>query len=498
MSDLSRYEKELPAQFEHLEVPDKNLAWEEMKQLLDGADDDGGVLIPPSSGNNGRSPWGIGFLLLLVAGSFWFLFKKKDSQENAQKNVQNVQSTISSSSDRPKNIPALSHNNTNIQSAEKPSQSFITKGNQDISSNITITQKDNSKNSCNHSLQQQHSFHKINVATLDNSATELSSSKNPLSSTGNNNDVTTLQHQKNVLIKTSRTINTTIIDAQTGEDDNNTIDSVDVSTQAINKRISSEKIPLLIAAISKGTINNRPLITINHPAVAAKIKKHQNNYWAAGISMQQAIPLDCNCLIPANKDSKTYSSPDYIPSLYARLYHGQKWFMQSELKYDAPIYVDAFTYNTKIQEQRPLNYISTSDILTKIYYSQALVSFNYFVMHGWSLGTGVAYNRFSSAYIQRNVQKELFGTTRDSLLSSSIITNKQAPSSINIMKNNFQWLLETEYNLDRFSFGIRYSIWLKPDMTYIDPFYDRPAQQRLQNSLNVFLRYEFWNSKKEK
>jgi len=214
---------------------------------------------------------------------------------------------------------------------------------------------------------------------------------------------------------------------------------------------------------------------------------------AAGISIQQLVRLHDNLVYPSDGNNIS-SIADYIPSVYIRLYNRKKWFIQSEFKYAAPQDIQEFIYKVNVQDQ-PFKDIVTSYTLKQVRFHQISAGFHYFVLPNLSIGSGVIYNIFSSADIQEDVHQMQYES--NSLLVGSVnMTNKNDSNFSGHIKNNFQWLLETQYKWKQFSLGLRYAVGLQPYINYVDPFSGYAAQKN-NNTLNVFLRYEFWRSVKK-
>src|SRR6202034_1726650 len=105
-----------------------------------------------------------------------------------------------------------------------------------------------------------------------------------------------------------------------------------------------------------------------------------------------------------------------------------------------PQYIQEQLYSKRISNQ-PLNYITTTSVLKKVYYNQIPVSFNYVIIPNLSIGIGVIYNNYAGKVSQQDVTKKLYGLAGDSTLSSSISSGKN-DSNLVFTKNSFQGLIE--------------------------------------------------------
>ena len=115
------------------------------------------------------------------------------------------------------------------------------------------------------------------------------------------------------------------------------------------------------------------------------------------------------------------------------------------------------------------------------------------MLPGLSLGAGVTFNKFSSALVQRDIHKFNIVLQTDSLVSTNILSEKKPDS--NFAKSYMQILIETQYQWKRFSGGFRYSFGLQPYLKFQLP--DGEQRNEKNSSLQLFIRYEFWRSRKE-
>jgi hypothetical protein len=270
----------------------------------------------------------------------------------------------------------------------------------------------------------------------------------------------------------------------------------DKTNQEIIKKDTSSIQPVTPKKTVADSLLKKPLIAAKNSTDTTKKDKKQdknkrNAYFAAGIADQQSLDKSCNCAYPDNLPAKAIAR-DYIPSVFLGFYD-KKWFLQTEFKYAAPQYVNGFTYRVIQDVPLLLNDTSTTFTIKKIYGHQGSISFNYCILPDLSIGTGLIYNIFAGADIEKTVKKKSYGPT-DSLISSTMITDKDDSGLNGLAKNDFQLLLQAQYQWNRFSFGTSYSIGLTPYIKYTDPYSKTPAQKD-NNTFNVFIKYELWKQR---
>jgi hypothetical protein len=209
------------------------------------------------------------------------------------------------------------------------------------------------------------------------------------------------------------------------------------------------------------------------------------------LALQQQIPIDSQSATPYNASGRKGSLADYIPSVYFRFHKKEKWFFQLEFKYGAPQYTRAIQYYQKAVFDTGTNSITTtSSRLKKTYYHQLPLTFNYHVMKNWTVGTGIVWNRFSSAVTEQSIRRSIQGGPQDSLISYGII--KVRSDSV-FARSYFQAVFETQYQWKKISIGARYAFGLEPYIRFTLPGGVR--QEEKNSSLQVFLRYQFWKSR---
>ena len=170
-----------------------------------------------------------------------------------------------------------------------------------------------------------------------------------------------------------------------------------------------------------------------------------------------------------------------------------RWFLQTEFRYGAPQHTKQVTYSQLISiDTFSQSIITNSSVLKKTFYHQVPLTFNYYVLPGWSVGTGLQWNRFHSAVAEQEVKKRRPGTTIDSIITKDIVKVSNDSSSA-LARSWLQAIIQTQYQWKRFSIGARYSFGLQPYIKFALP--NQPLQQEKNSSFQVFLRYELWRSR---
>jgi hypothetical protein len=461
LSDLKRYEEELAKRLKELSSPNKDQVWQKIENLLDKDDDKGGAVAFP--GNLPKTLLGL-FLLLASIGIVWFAYSQL-SVSPATKNDNN-KSALKDGYAK-KEIAGIEKNNiTPAGLNNKITDNIQLQNEKDIAGNNSL--KNNKSVAVENKI----------VNNYDNE---------------NKQKIIAKPHS---IIATKNKTSFNAVDANVGDDQPQQLTDTETRSVDSNKNVVTKTAVVTSIADTVAKKDNKvitPVGKVIKTDSSVITKKKKRLYWSAGLAEQQAVNLDCHCFYTTSPYTANIKASDYIPSAYVRSYHQKKWFLQAEFKYAAPQYINAFTYKVTVQNL-PFNDVVTSYTLKKVYSHQVAASFHYFILPNLSVGTGIIYNLFSAADIQKDVRQKQYESAKDLLVGSININDKEDSNFDSHMKNDLQWLLETQYKWKQLSVGVNYAIGLNPYVNYTDPFSGLPGQNK-KNALNIFIRYELWRSK---
>ena len=484
MNEYLPYEDELKKQLDDLPLPSEDMAWDDMKQRLDKDDKDRPIIPPVLKGCAG---YGL-LLLLLVIVSLVIIDPAKwfhNTDKKQHNKVDSILNKIPLDKKDTINIIPSSTDNTAPKSSPKDSSALSKKGTT-YSTLLTNTSIDKRKPLNGKSSDtNDHSKQNKNFTRKENTA-----SKQPFYTPSRK------PHQINRPVKKiPGAINSTSngnADADSVVDENKYEDVVpQPGTTKSDSVVTGIK---KINTVDTTKKNNKDTV-IKKNITKLESTKQKHYYFGAGLALHQLIPVAGQKSNPYNSLGRKSSLRDYIPSVYVRLYNDKKWFIQSEFRYGAPQYTkDIIFVPKKIIDTSFAVVTSESKTVKKTFYHQLPVSFNYFVLPGLSVGTGITFNKFSSAVVQQDINKSNNITQIDSLVSSDLVTQKKADS--NFAKTYVQALFEMQYQWKRFSAGARYSFGLQPYLEFTLP---GGIQRKEKNSsLQIFIRYELWQTRRKK
>ncbi len=473
MNRLTPYEKMLADKLKQLPLPDENTSWADMKRRLDDERKRRWFIIPFFAG---CGLWSILFTVLIggVGAYFVFFSNRSDDRQTdiAQRQVStevNPKKNTGEESDNKKNVsPDVADNSALVSNLtlQTMKDSVLYPENQATASQVTNEQKKNIRLS----IKENEKKIKSKLNTHDIYAIE---------NTEQQKDERIIVKSENESAKNVKTIEkNTFSKQQIDSIPNNTITTVVKNDTAV---IGNKKTDTLSVGFKKEM---------------RKDKRKEQIYFNAGLAVWQnldfigsgAKAISYEPSLPVS--SKQNRLLDYLPSLYARMNKGGKWFLQAELRFRAPRDEQNLIVGRK-ETNAPSGVIADTRIVTKTYYHQFSLGFNYFIAKNWSVGAGLTYNRFNRAVTIEKTGIIIPGFS-DSLLSIKSTVIKNADS--NFIKSYIQASVETQYRIKRFSFGLNYSRGMQPYLRTTLP--GGIVQKEKNSSFRLFLRYELWRQKK--
>jgi hypothetical protein len=473
MSERLPYEMQLTQQWIDLPLPDENMAWADMRRRLE-EDDDKPVI---AWWRRGCAGWGALLLVLLAIGWWWVRPEKWFTNTTQQETPMH----------KADNIPGSNNDDSNDNKTITTGRFSDTETNGLVKSGLVGEKRDDR--------------HQQEINTTDPPSAKAPAGSNPG------------RQPSRVATPSSYSINTSgggrRKQANSGQplkaDDDQHQPSVPiVSNQPSSDTVYTDKTNTIIqkdillpdsAIVKKDSVKKEENPEEKPPAQTARTdsSKKKKIFFSAGLGEYQQIPLSGQKLTPYSASGRKGSLADYIPSVFFRINRENKWFIQAEFRYGAPQYTKEFQYLSK-QSLDTINQmtvlVTTNATLKKTFYHQLPVTFNYYVRPNWSIGAGLAWNKFSSAVSDVEILK----TDPNTQIDSVLITGIQKVKKDSVFSSSyFHAVLETQYKWKRFSFGARYMFGLQPYIKFTLP--GGRQQQERNSSLQVFLRYELWRSK---
>ena len=266
----------------------------------------------------------------------------------------------------------------------------------------------------------------------------------------------------------------------------NVISNVDTSSAIRNHQDKADM---------KTVFTKTDSVSANNTATKTSIKiKHRNAYFIdAGVGIKQQLPVGDQAFTSYNYNGNKSWLSDYISSLYIKLEKEKRWFVQGEFHFGAPRLVSKTTYWQKTRADYGHG-STTMDkyYLQKTWYNEVPLSFNLYLRPSLSAGAGVMYNMLCGASAKRET------SVYDAVLNQSVYEEKilswKGYTDSFLYKTNTSLLLQTDYHVDRWSFGLRYLQDVQPYLTYTLP--DGVKKDKRNASLELLVRYRLFRSEK--
>lgn len=504
MNDKLPYEEQLDQAWDTLPLPDEDMAWKNMKRRLD-EDDDDKILVPPPRRGCGIGALLIGFLLL---GGLWIIFRpekwvtKKETETAQQKNEVKVKVEVKENGENKikENGPKIEAQNekTKTTLSNDSNSTKLSTGSDEGTSKVETKNPDvreRAKRSEPLTIKDKLSVQTDDVLTKrKNAKTQQVQTKKPRDVSGTQN-----KKRENIIDSVESVSNQKKKEAAENVLNNNVAAEQKDSVISETKPIVSQTKTLPVTDSSKNE-TVQPVVTINKDSVVKNLntakqkdKEERPVFFSAGPGLHQQIPISGQEWTSYGSLGRKGILTDYIPSINFRMEKQDRWFLQAEFRYGAPQHTKQVTYSQLISiDTFSQSVITNSSVLKKTFYHQVPLTFNYYILPGWSVGSGLQWNRFYSAVAEQEVKKRRPGTTIDSIISKDIVKVSNDSSSA-LAKSWFQGIIQTQYQWKRFSVGVRYSFGLQPYIKFTLP--NQPLQQEKNSSFQIFLRYELWRSR---
>jgi hypothetical protein len=436
--------EEMDQNFSDLPLPDEDVAWQKMNEMLDKDDDD-----PPFVPVLFRSCFGWGIALMLGVAVVWLSIRPEKSERN-----------VTSRNEASAGNKTLQTKNDKRNAGNAPNVSSITLTNDSVTKTVTMSKHNN-----------------VDV-TIKSPASKI---------------------QKKMSGESLRKTNQ--LDQPQAQAAGRGIEYVGIDGKAkVNNLMTSPKsmadnFARPITARPNQSLKSTPMVnTSNYLADRKKINKKQGKLFVnAGIGIQQQIPIVGQAVAPYNYNGTKGSLPDYLPHIYAQMQKENKWFVEGDFKFGMAQAVDEFSYSQKTTyDSATMNLTVTTMNLMETYYHDLSLSFNYFLLRNLSFGVGGIYSRFHGAISEQEISTSNIPTQTNSSVKQ-IIPMKHFTDSF-LYRNQLRVLMQASYEWKRLSFSLRYAKDIQPYIKYTRP--DGTVNEKKNQSLQFLLRYRLWQTRR--
>ena len=536
------YEKLITEKLQHLQLPDQEMLWQQMKTKLDAA-----LPLQGSSKRGGGKWWKTTIIIAaMLAGTWGIIYTttsgNKDTAAAQPANSIKNDGTVSSTP-----IPT-----TNTQSA-----SGLGTGNTDKNSvhatgaanardiNISSIEKqgdhaqaDGRKASGEKETQQLKIFNNAEntvAGPLNNNASQR---KDGYTVKGNGSEQVTAgvvdapQHPIASPIKDN--MQTTMVSDNSNQEDlafsydknNNTVFAPGSPVTAGYQSVNTEKNDHssrknILSSNAPGTltvpayVSALPDVSAKQKALLREMKRQErkeekelaksyrtyHSFWgestdrwfAAGIAPYQNIVVASQQPYHYNSATGKNLITDYIPSPYLQLHVTNRIYLLGEFQFNAPQATPSLLLSQKTLSVPMSNMGYTENIyLRKLYYFNMPVSFYYSPVKNFYVGSGLQFSSFNSGLA--DMEQRSPGNT---LLRSETLKLKDDSLSARINGSEWRYLFDANYYYNRFMFGVRYNQALQP---FVDLRINNslPPTQARNQAFQLYIRYNLVVSDRKK
>ncbi len=233
---------------------------------------------------------------------------------------------------------------------------------------------------------------------------------------------------------------------------------------------------------------------------SAKNKKSKAVALAAGIGMNQLIPIAGQQYSKLNINGNSGVLTDYIPVPMLRLYLSRKLYIQLEAEINSPQFTKylLLTNDPKTDTVGSSLIVSSQDsaIIRKLFYFNVPVSVHYSPFKNFYVGAGLQFSKLTNSvgtYASRN-DTSTNGYSTYLLTSFKTGNLKNDPIHDEIKQSEWRFLFDVNYKWRNLELGLRYT---QAFGNFIDSqISGTQVVQARNSSAKFYLRYILWNNKR--
>lgn len=249
-------------------------------------------------------------------------------------------------------------------------------------------------------------------------------------------------------------------------------------------------------------IRDKELAAAERKAAPRIMGSGEHKNFVVGLTLPLAFPLNEQKPVGYNIAAGSNTAADYLPSPLLQYHLNDHVYVQTELQFASPQFVQpALLYQKKSELPPSYNYryLTHSIFARKLYYFNLPVDIHYSPFKNFYLGTGLQFSSLLSgiAMEEDRAYERPWGGREDTLFNQRFYKFRNDSLSQRLNNAELRLLFDANYYWKRFTVGFRYNqalsnyidIHLWPQAPY---FMDR------NRSLQFYLRYNIWEDHKKK
>lgn len=272
-------------------------------------------------------------------------------------------------------------------------------------------------------------------------------------------------------------------------------DSIDVYYSVV----PSKSLTIARATPSRFKENSERVQRLKNRVVGAG----DNKNLVFGLTLPLSMPLSDQRVVGYNINGGSNTTLDYLPSPHVQYHFSQTSFLQAELQFASPQFMQpALIAQSRYELSGSGNYkyITNSIFARKLYYFNLPIGIHYSPFRNFYLGSGVQFSSLLSGIAQFEQRGSNVWTpvpsARDTLISQSFGKFKNDSLSGRFNGSEFRLMLDANYYWHRFTVGMRYNQALS---NYISVQINNgtPLFTDKNKALQIYLRYNLWEDRKK-
>ena len=534
------YEKRIAEKLQHLQLPDREITWRQMKTKLDRE------MLTPEKGEKGGGGkwWWLGSIIIIMSAGIWMTINTVagDNEIIASGDTGSIE-LIS-----PEPANTIDYNSASQLTINITDKNSISETTGDVKN---ITKSDVKEKTTGALLNDDKIVHNVNpkkptALTNNDNLFVAALHKHMLKNKAGVNAGSNQDSESGRVVQLNMLPETKANQQKISAVDDHKIEAGNESASAIinnnksniadkitsatgyasvhteNSGYSSRKNIIKSARRSEAGILTIPAYVFTLPDVSAKrksllraIKRQErkeekelaksyrtyHSFWgettdrwfAAGIAPYQNIAIASQHTFNYNSAAGKNIITDYIPSPYLQLHVTNRIYLLSEFQFNAPQATPSLLLSHKELTVPSGNAGHTENIyLRKLYYFNMPVSFYYSPVKNFYVGSGLQFSSFNSGLA--DIEQRTSGNT---LLRSETIKLKDDSLSSKINGSEWRYLFDANYYYNRFMFGFRYNQALN---NFVDLRINNilPPTQARNQAFQFYIRYNLVVSDRKK
>jgi hypothetical protein len=227
----------------------------------------------------------------------------------------------------------------------------------------------------------------------------------------------------------------------------------------------------------------------------------ENKNFVVGLTFPLAFPLSDQRVVAYNVNARANTISDYLPAPNIQYHFSQKSYLQAEVQFASPQYIEPALLAMKRYELGPGNYyrfVTSSVFARKLYYFNLPLELHYSPFKNFYLGSGLQFSSLMSGvgYSEEKGYNTMGPNARDSVIRQSYFKFKNDTLSGRLNGNEVRVLLDANYYWKKFTVGLRYNQAVN---SYINLQINNnlPPYSERNKTLQFYLRYNIWENRKK-